>query len=131
MRFALSAILACGVMLGAVAATAQAPAAPEPAEPWRQCFASRSVNSFAQQDNRTINIRVGVRDYYRLTTLSDCRDATFGPGLAIQSHTQFICKGLDVTLIIPDSLGLRRCEVQTIHKLTEAEVAALPRNAKP
>jgi len=131
MRSALSAMLTCGVVLGASAVTAQAPAAPEPAEPSRQCFASRSVNSFAQQDNRTINIRVGVRDYYRLKTLSDCRGATFGPGLGLQSHTQFICKGLDVTLVIPDSLGPRRCEVQTMHKLTEAEVEALPPKAKP
>jgi hypothetical protein len=126
-----AAIFGLGLLLATAPASAQSPAAADPPEPARQCFSNRNVNSFAQQDHRTINIRVGVRDYYRLTTMSDCRDVAFARGIGVQSHASFICSGLDLTLLIPDSIGSRRCEVRTIHKLTEEEVAALPRNARP
>ena len=115
-------ILALGAATAAAAQT-QLPA--------RQCFTSRNVNNFAQQDHRTVNIRVGVRDFYQLTTLQDCRDVGFAQGIALRSQSQFICSGLDVEIVVPESIGPRVCQVQSIRKLTDEEVKALPKRAQP
>lgn len=123
----MTAILIMGMAGTAAPAASQAQADP----PMRQCFSNRNVTNFVQEDARTVNIRVGAGDYFRLTTMSDCRDIAYANGVALQSHAQQICDGIDVTIIVPNSISPRRCEVRTVQRLTAAEVAALPRGAKP
>jgi hypothetical protein len=101
----------------------------------RQCFAARDVSSFAFVNESTVNIRVGVSDYYRLDLLSPCTGATFalGVGLRTTGATNFVCDALDAELIVPNSTGIgpQRCPVNAIHKLTAGEVAALGPKVKP
>lgn len=97
----------------------------------RQCFTSRNVNNYAQQDRRTVNLRVSVSDVYQLTLLQDCPDIAFARGVGFSSQSQFICSGIDLDLMVPDSIGPRRCAVSSIRRLSKEEAAALPPAARP
>ena len=127
--------LALGV-LAMVAATAapagaRSPVEPEP-KPKRECFFARNVNSFAAVDEDTVNLRVGVRDYYQLEMFNRCRDVDWANRVALVSrNSSSICVGMDAEIVTQTNLGPQRCPVRSIRKLTPAEVAALPRNAKP
>lgn len=102
-----------------------------PASGARQCFTSSSINNYVQQDDRTVNVRARVRDVYQLTLMSSCPDIKFAQGVIFDSRSQAICSGIDVTLLVPEGLGPRRCEVSSVRRLTPEEVAALPPRARP
>lgn len=113
------------------AATAQAPAESK-AKPKRQCFWTSQVNNFAAQDDRVVNVRVGVKDVYRLEIFGTCPEIDWTQKIALVSRPgSTICTGLDAELIVPSAIGPQRCPVRTVRKLTPAEVAALPPKAKP
>lgn len=101
-------------------------------KPQRQCFYSNNVSSFAPQGDEVVNLRVGVKDYYRLDMFGPCQDVDWNNSIALVSRgSSFICAGIDATIISRTSLGPRRCPVKSIRKLTPVEVAALPKGAKP
>jgi hypothetical protein len=100
------------------------------ATPPRQCFWTRQVNGFTAVDERTVNVRVGTRDYYQLELLGPCRDVDWALALGLESRGgSSICTGLDATIIAPSSIGPQRCPVRNVRKLTPQEVAAL--HARP
>lgn len=128
--------------LAAVALLAAAPAAPvaaksplEPkaeAEQPRQCFWTRQVNSFASNDNRIVNLRVGVNDIYQLEMFGSCHEVDWSHEIAIRSRgSSFVCAGHDAEIIAPSSLGPQRCLVRSVRKLTPQEVEALPKGSRP
>lgn len=126
--------------IGAIAGLATSAAAPgfarSPEEPAakaaRQCFWARNVNSFASNDDRVVNIRVGVRDIYQLEMLGRCLDVDWANKIAIKSRgSNYICAGMDAELITPTSLGPHRCAISKIRKLTAEEAEALPKHARP
>ena len=129
-------LAAAGLM--AVSAAA-APAAPPPdtpadtaAKPARHCFWTRQVNSFASRDNRVVNIRVGVNDYYQLELMGRCQDVDWNQKIGLVSRgSDYICTGLDAEILSPTRIGPQHCPVKTIRKLTPDEVKALPKGAKP
>lgn len=97
-----------------------------------QCFYAQNINGFAAVDERAVNIRVGVNDYYRLDLLGPCPDIDWAIEVVIQSRgTSWICSGLDAMVIAPSAIGPTRCPVRTITKLTPPQVAALPAAQKP
>ena len=112
-------------------ATAKSPL--EGAEkPRRQCFWANQVNNFAAESDRVVNVRVGVRDIYRLEIFGTCPEIDWTQKIAIVSRGgSSICSGLDAEIITPSSIGPQRCTVRNVRKLTEAEVQALPPKAKP
>lgn len=98
----------------------------------RQCFWASNVNNFASDDERVVNIRVGVRDVYQLEMLGRCPDVDWANSIAIRSRgSNYICSGLDAELIAPSSIGPQRCAVSKIRKLTAEETKALPKRARP
>lgn len=102
------------------------------AKPKRQCFWASQVNNFAAQDDRVVNVRVGVKEIYRMELFGTCPEIDWTQRIAIVSRSgNSICQGLDAELIVPSTIGPQRCTVRNVRKLTEAEVAALPRKAKP
>lgn len=110
---------------------APAGAADKPSPP-RQCFWNHQVNSFAAQGDRTVNLRVGVNDYYQLELFSPCPDVEWTQKIALISRgTSTICSGLDAEVVTPSPIGPQKCLVRNVRKLTPAEVAALPKGAKP
>ena len=102
------------------------------AGPAKACFHSRSVTNFAAVNDQTVNLRVGVREVYRLELLGSCPDIDWQEALGLQSRgSSWICDGLDVTLFSKGPFGPQRCPVRSIHKLTPQEIEALPSRDRP
>ena len=99
----------------------------------KTCFSARDVSNFAVVDERTLNIRVGVRDVYQLDLTGVCPDIGSQNKIAIRSRgSSFICSPLDATIVAEGPFGrLQRCEVRGLRKLTPEDVARLPSRARP
>jgi hypothetical protein len=98
------------------------------------CFYSRDIYNFVAVDDRTVNIRVGVKDVYRLDLFNDCTGVQWAEHIELISRPgSFICTGAanDVDLFIHTTVGPLRCPVSNIHKLTPDEIGALSRKQKP
>ncbi len=112
-------------------ATGQATA--ETAKAPKACFSARNVSNFAVVDERTLNIRVGVRDVYQLDLLGICPDIESQNEIAITSRSSsFVCSPFDATVVAQGPFGRsQRCAVRGIRKLTPEQVAALPSRDRP
>jgi hypothetical protein len=128
--FALAALVplaACAAAGGRT--TADTAAGPKPP---RQCFWTRNVTSFAAPDDRTLYVRVGVRDVYRFELFGPCTGIDWTQRIALASRgSSQICSGIDADIITPSPIGPERCRARELRKLTPEEVAALPRLARP
>lgn len=126
-RAAALALLVAGAAFPATAET-EAPGKSD----GRQCFWARNVTNFNAVDDRTVNIRVGVRDVYRMELLGPCPDIDWTQTIGIVSRGgSWICSGLDAEIVTPSPIGRQRCAVRDIRKLTPEEAAALPAKEKP
>ncbi len=118
--------------LAAFTSASAQPAPDKPKKPAQACFYARNVSSWSSVDRSTINLRVNVHDYYQLKLLGDCADIDFSQRIGLQSRGgDWICSGLDVTVIAPSPIGPQRCAATGLRKLTPEEVAALPPKQKP
>ena len=100
----------------------------------RSCFYARQLSNFAAAGEQTLNLRVGVRDYYQLKLLGRCTELPWAEmiGLETRGGSEFICSGLDVVVLVPRPGGGReRCMATDLRKLTPEEVKALPSKEKP
>jgi hypothetical protein len=139
-KIAVAAAMAALLMTGAAALAADKGPNPEagaakPAKPGRdQCFWANNVDGFAAVDEHTVNVRVGMHDVYQFEMMGHCPDLDWTHKIALVSRGagSFICSGLDAELVVPSStIGPQRCPVDKIHKLSPAEIAALPKKARP
>jgi len=107
----------------------------EPAgkSPARSCFPASNVSGFRASDDKTVYLRVGVKDVYRLDLMSACPNVDWNEHIALLSRggSSFVCTGLDLDVISSTPIGRQRCPVQTLTKLTPEEAAALPKKAVP
>jgi hypothetical protein len=119
----------------ATLATAGPAAGPAAAQPrgQEQCFLVRNINGFSAPNDRTLYVRVGVNDIYRLDLMIDCEGLTFRQRLGLQSTVgdPWICEPIQAQIVYRDAGIANRCPVSAIHKLTPDEVAALPRRDRP
>jgi hypothetical protein len=122
---AIRVLMAFGAVVAAGAAVAQPTA--------NQCIFVRNINSFNAPNDRTVYVRVGVKDFYRLDLMTDCTGITFGNSLALESSPgrSWICSPLEATVINRRTGMNQRCPVSAIHKLTPDEAAALPKRDRP
>ena len=98
-----------------------------------QCFLSSDVSGFRAHDDKTLYIRVGVSQVYRLDLMSNCFDLSYRERLGFE-HTPgnpWICSPLDATVVYGEHGIPSRCPVSAIHKLTPDEITALPKKDKP
>src|SRR5688572_10608824 len=101
-------------------------------KPKRQCFWTSQINGFASDDDRIVNVRVGVKDVYQFEMLGRCVDVDWSHRIAVVSRgSSRICDGLDAEVIAPSSIGPMRCAVKTVRKLTPVEVTALKGRSRP
>ena len=105
------------------------PAAKRP----QQCFYTRMINGFAAPDDENLYVRVGVNDVYHFTMFSHCQDLDWDQRVALVAKSGgFICDALDAEVIAnARGLGRQRCPIRAMEKLTPAQIAALPKHAKP
>jgi hypothetical protein len=99
----------------------------------RQCLHVPSVNGFKAVDHDTVNVSTGVSTVYQLDLLGDCRDIDWNTRIALRSRggSAFACDALDLEVISPTTLAPDVCPVVSMRKLSDTEVAALPRDQRP
>ena len=114
--------------LGAADAKPQARTAPK-------CFLTRNWSGWkATPDYKSIYIRVGAGDVYRLDLRDSCtalQDA--GAYLVTRQHgSSWICDPLDLDLSVHNpSGGMIHCGVNSLTPLSAEQTAALPSHLKP
>lgn len=132
MTWNIALIAATASLLAAGASLAKPPAEPTAAKSRGQCFWTHEIYNFASDDDRIVNLRVGVKDVYQLEMFGRCQDIDWTQNIAVVSRGgSSICTGLDATIIAPSPIGPMRCPVKTVRKLTEAEIKALPKRSRP
>ena len=130
-KIALS-VAAMALLTAAAPVAAKSPLEDGKAPARKQCFWTRQVNGFASNDNRIVNVRVGVNDIYQFEMLGRCEDVDWNNSIALVSRgSSYICTGIDAEIISHSELGPMRCAVRNIHKLSAEEIKALPRHARP
>jgi hypothetical protein len=115
-------------------ASAESGAPARSSHPPDECFNAHFVSGFSAPDTSTVYVRVGVKDVYRLKLFAPCLDVDWNMrvGLKSTSGSDWICRGFDAVLIVPNrQLVPQRCPVSDVHKLSPAEVAALPKRDRP
>ena len=120
--------------IAALAAVVPAAAVAAPAaKPANQCFVRSEVNGFRAPNNRTVYLRVGVKDVWKLDLMTDCINLTFRESLGLESlpGDPWVCSPLEATVIYRDNGFHQRCPVTAMHKLTADELAALPKKDRP
>ncbi|MBX3485582.1 DUF6491 family protein [Phenylobacterium sp.] len=125
-------VVALTVAPAALARSPAEPAAAAKAPARTQCFWTRQINNFASDDDRVVNVRVGVKDVYQFEMFGRCDEVDWAQGIAVRSRgSSYICSGLDAEIIAPSTLGPHRCPVRTVRKLSDDEIKALPKRARP
>jgi hypothetical protein len=120
------------IAIAACASSAPAASKSAAAHPDRKCFWARNVNNFEAVDEEHVNIRVGAHDIYQLTMFGPCPDVDWTQRIALKSRGgSFICTAVDAEVITPSTFGPKRCAIRDIRYLSPAEVAALPKRARP
>jgi hypothetical protein len=94
----------------------------------RQCFNANNISGFRVVNDRTVDLDVGASRVYRAQLFGICPDivSATGVGVLTRSGGSFICDDLDLELIVPSiaPTGPRRCPINGLRQLTEAEVQA-------
>lgn len=130
---ALTAVLALAAQ--AVAQTSSQTSAPaRSSRPREACFDVHMVNGFNAPDESTVYIRVSVNEIWRLKLFAPCPNVNWDQRIALQNRSggSFVCNALDAELLVHDpGMGMQRCPITELHKLTPAEVAALPKKSRP
>jgi hypothetical protein len=100
-----------------------------------RCFNARDWRGWTvTPDGKSMFIRTGVRNIYRLDFANGCRAAR---GIGVHLVTRIrgsssICSPLDLDLKVSDGLGFASpCIVSGITALSTDEAAALPKALKP
>ena len=131
--FALVATLA----LDASAQPAPAPMSVKPAKSEHACFWRRNIDGFAAVDTSKLYVRVNVSDVYELKVFADCFDLDWVHRVGLETlggDEPDICEGTNpgIDVVVRDiGVGRQRCPITGVRKLSPAEVATLPKGARP
>ena len=101
--------------------------------PERQCFRASQVTNF-RADRQTVYVKVGQRAVYALETAGACMDldSAFRVAMVPTGGASSLCTGDMATLVTPgDARQTEVCRVRITHRLSEAEIAALPSRLRP
>jgi len=86
----------------------------------RECFFLSQVSGFTSAGRDAINVSVGPKRTYEFKTFGSCPDIDYAQAIAFdQNGPGTICRGMDVDLIVPTSIGPQRCPVSMIRRLPE------------
>ncbi|RAK57005.1 DUF6491 family protein [Phenylobacterium deserti] len=129
--FILAAALAAIAGSAAVAAPQSTPA-DVAAKPARTCFFASNIDGYGSNRKGTVDVRVGVRDVYRLQVSPGCSDISFPLSqiALVSKGGGSICDARDVEFVVRAGAVPQRCIATSMRKLTPAEIKD-PRNAAP
>jgi hypothetical protein len=125
-RGLLTATAASTAMLTACAMSNQQPQGQAARGAGQRCFLPSQVNGFNAVDSDTVQVTVGVNTIYELQIVGVCPDIDWSQRIGIRSTGggSWICSGLDAELIVPSPMGVQRCPVTSVRRLSPAEVQA-------
>jgi hypothetical protein len=120
-------LMALGLLLGV---------SPAFAGPSDGCFHISQFQQWRAADNKTIYLRVDLSQYYRLDMSGACPLLTVPDAHLITKSrgSDLICSAIDWDISVSESSPgaiAMSCIVQSMTKLTPAEVAAIPPKFKP
>jgi hypothetical protein len=119
-RFMTASALAGAALLAGCAASETAPPLAASAEGGRDCFFLSQVNGFSSAGRDRIKVSVGPRRDYEFQTFGSCPEIDYAQAIAFdQNGPGTVCRGIDVDLIVPTSIGPQRCPVRMIRRLPE------------
>ncbi len=131
----LTLMASAGAVLALSGLAVQTPALADPKpKTANACFYGSNADGFSAANDRTVYVRSGIRDVYELKLFAPCFDVDWAQHIALRTHGgDFICEGhnVDVEVISPSPIGHQRCEVTSVRKLTEADIAAMPKRDRP
>ena len=133
-RMPLVLVAATALSLCVGAASLPAASAAQPAAHNNACFWGHDADNFTSPDDRTVYLRVGVRQVYELKLFSPCIDVDWSQRIALRSHgSDWICEGRGnvAEIITPSPIGHQRSQVDSVRKLSPTEVSALPKRYQP
>ena len=92
----------------------------------QQCFLTSQVNGFNALDDDTVQVTVGASTVYELGIVGTCPDIdwTQRVGIRATGGSSWVCSGLDAELIVPSPMGVQRCPVTSVRRLSPEEVQA-------
>lgn len=129
-HFALTALAVPFALAACTTAETDSPAyATSSAE--RSCFFLSQVNGFndapdVERGSDRIIVSVGASDKYLFETFGSCPDLNWSETIAFDPRGPGqICRGMDVDLLVPSTIGTQRCPVRMISKLSRAEIDAM------
>jgi hypothetical protein len=133
------AVATAGLALaGALGATPIAPQAQPAASPAaksspQHCFYASNINNFTTDGDKTVYLRVGVADVYRLDLMTSCPELTTRRSIGLERTVggSNICSPLNLTVVFRLQGERRVCPVQELRWLTKDEIAALPKHDRP
>lgn len=93
------------------------------------CFYLDQVDQIRSDGPRTIYARVSGRRYYRIDLLTDCPglEGNSRPPVMSAEPTNQVCGPMNLDIHVEGEM----CQPKAIVRLTDAEVAALPKSVKP
>ncbi len=126
----MAAVAALGL---ASAAHADTPAAKP--KPQSSCFFTRNWDGWRSPDEKTIYLRVRIKDVYRIDLSAGSSLLTW-PDVHLVNVVRgpdLVCNPIDLDLRISESGGIASAGliVKAITKLTPEQVAMIPKKAKP
>lgn len=120
-------ILRMSAAMATVALAASCAPASEPhsAGGARECFQLASVTGYTHARDNQLYVHTGPSETFLFKTLGPCPDLSFAENIALDPATPGpICTGIDVDLIVPSTIGPRRCPVSMIRRLAPGEKEA-------
>ncbi|MBL8553364.1 MAG: hypothetical protein JNL41_03730 [Phenylobacterium sp.] len=135
----LAAVATTGLLAStALAAKEESGLGPAPAAgtglPSGQCIRSHDIRNHTFADDRTMLIDVRGRDTYRVTMRGACLAGAMSSDPIVTRQppgSALICKPIDMDVAVSKGGFPSPCIVESITKLSAAEVAALPKKLKP
>jgi hypothetical protein len=98
------------------------------------CFRTSEINSHRKADDKTLYLKVGLKDVYKVTAKNACLAGGMrDDGLVVGAPPSgVVCKAIEFDLAIRQGGGhATPCLVESIVKLTPQEAAALPKGVRP
>lgn len=84
----------------------------------RDCFFLSQVSGYTHAGRDTIHVNVGPGRTYEFKTMGACPDLGYSEAIGFDKKGPgTICRGMDVDLIVPTSIGPQRCPVSMIRRL--------------
>jgi hypothetical protein len=118
----IAAILA---LAASCAPQAEAPSASASAQSPRDCFFLSQISGYTHAGRDKIRVSTGPGRTYEFETLGMCPELDDAEVMGFDpAGPGTICRGIDIDLIVPTSIGPRRCAVKMISRVEQDEKKA-------